>query len=49
MYHNNGRVINKQVEAEGRTSPVVPYKGRVPSRRHRIFNRDLKKKLDPAP
>jgi hypothetical protein len=31
MYHNNGRVINKQVEAEGRTSLIAPYKGRVPS------------------
>jgi hypothetical protein len=47
MYHNNGRVINKQVEAEGRTSLIVPDKGRVPSRRQRISNRDLK--LDPAP
>ncbi len=29
MYHNNGMVINKQVEAEGRTSPAIPYKGLI--------------------
>jgi len=27
MYHNNGTTINKHVEAEGRTSQAIPYKG----------------------
>jgi hypothetical protein len=31
MYHNNGTAINKQVEAEARTSPAIPYKGPIPS------------------
>jgi hypothetical protein len=46
MYHNNGRAINKQVEAEGRTSPAMRRKELVSSRRQRISNRDFK--LDPA-
>jgi hypothetical protein len=29
MYHNNGTAINKQVEAEGRTSPATPYEGLI--------------------
>jgi hypothetical protein len=27
MYHDDGRTINKHVEAEGRTSAAIPYKG----------------------